>query len=60
MEQPRETPLQLRPGRLMADALRDLLRPPLAVLLLLYTLWIWYAYYRARRVRDLDDLAANL
>lgn len=38
MEQPRETPLQLRPGRLMADALRDLLRPPLAVLLLLHLL----------------------
>jgi len=32
----------------------------LAVLLLLYTLWIWYGSYRARRVRDLDDLAAIL
>ena len=35
MEQPRQTPTQLWPGSLMATGLRDLLRPPLAVLLLL-------------------------
>jgi len=35
MEQPRQPPTQLRPGSLMASALRDLFKPPLAVLLLL-------------------------
>ena len=38
MDQPSQSSLQLRPGRLMADGLRDLLRPPLAVLLLLHLL----------------------
>ena len=38
MDQPNQSSLQLRPGRLMADGLRDLLRPPLAVLLLLHLL----------------------
>jgi hypothetical protein len=35
MEQPRQTPMQLRPGSLMAAGLRDLFRPPLVVMLLL-------------------------
>ena len=35
MEQPRQPPPQLRPGSLMVTGLKDLLRPPLAVLLLL-------------------------
>jgi hypothetical protein len=35
MEQPRQPPLQLRPGSLMASGLKDLFKPPLAVLLLL-------------------------
>ena len=35
MEQPRHPPQQLRPGSLMVTGLKDLFRPPLAVLLLL-------------------------
>ena len=35
MDQPRQPPLQLRPGSLMASGLKDLFKPPLAVLLLL-------------------------
>jgi hypothetical protein len=35
MEQPRQPALQLRPGSLMASGLKDLFKPPLAVLLLL-------------------------
>ena len=35
MDRPPETHVEVRPGRLMADGLKDLFRPPLAVLLLL-------------------------